>query len=302
MKINFDASYKDLQNVTGAAATAMDPARRAPGFGKLLSSLSPESTQRVENKAVIMPMKATTVAQTLVNSAEKGPMASFNFSLPELKTAALHPLEPVLPPVIETSESVKTPAVLEARRIPSTGAALADRMAAVRDLVLEAGRSQGIDPALGMSVVANESSFDAQAISRDGFASKGLFQLLDATGTRMRDRLGVNEKYDPYDPEQNIKLGIGYLRYLHEIFSSDTSISDRAGTSAAANSSSLEKLAVAAFNAGEGRVASAQRRAKSAGRDPGKYEDIEHYLPEITQKYVHKVLISKAQFEGMFTG
>jgi len=118
----------------------------------------------------------------------------------------------------------------------------------------------------------------------------------------MRARLGMQGTYDPYDADQNIKLGIGYLRYLHEIFSADTTINDRVGTAAAANSSSLEKLAVAAFNAGEGRGAAAQRRAQRAGKDPGQYEHVEPYLPEITQNYVRKVLLARTDFDGMFSG
>ena len=147
-----------------------------------------------------------------------------------------------------------------------------------------------------MAVVARESSFNPKAVSSDGHASKGLFQLLDRTGRDLLNRLGLESEYKPFDPEQNVYLGVGYLRHLHDIFSKETELPNRTTTVVAANTSSLEKLAVAAFNAGEGRVASAQQRALQAGKDPSQYDHIEDYLPESTQQYVSRVLEAKAQF------
>ena len=49
-------------------------------------------------------------------------------------------------------------------------------------------------------------------------------------------------------------------------------------------------FAIAAFNAGEGRVARAQARAAAAGRDPTSFGDVRPYLPHITQAYVHRVV------------
>jgi len=173
-------------------------------------------------------------------------------------------------------------------------------MAEVKSIVANAGKKHAIDPALGMAVVANESSFDPYAISSDGFNSKGLFQLLDTTGKDMIERLDVRARYNPFNPHMNVELGIGYLRYLHDIFNAETELPNKMKTQIAANSSSLEKLAVAAFNAGEGRVASAQARAEKAGKDPGIYENIRSYLPEITQQYVDRVMASRGAFEGRF--
>jgi len=58
----------------------------------------------------------------------------------------------------------------------------------------------------------------------------------------------------------------------------------------------LEKLAVAAFNAGEGRVAASQSAAVKAGEDPSQFADVARYLPESTQEYVLKVMKEKEQF------
>ena len=48
-------------------------------------------------------------------------------------------------------------------------------------------------------------------------------------------------------------------------------------------------FAVAAFNAGEGRVAEAQARARNAGGDPTRFADVRPFLPSITQTYVGRV-------------
>jgi soluble lytic murein transglycosylase-like protein len=70
----------------------------------------------------------------------------------------------------------------------------------------------------------------------------------------------------------------------------------------AANSSSLEKLAVAAFNAGQGRVASAQQRAQRDGKNPADFAQVEAYLPQSTQEYVQRVMSKRDEFEARFSG
>ena len=61
-----------------------------------------------------------------------------------------------------------------------------------------------------------------------------------------------------------------------------------------------DTFAKAAFNAGEGRVTSAQHRAKRAGLDPAIYENIQKYLPESTREYVTRVMQFREGFKGQF--
>ena len=63
----------------------------------------------------------------------------------------------------------------------------------------------------------------------------------------------------------------------------------------------LEKLAVAAFNAGEGNVARAQARARSFGKDPTEFSSVEPFLPASTRSYVQKVSQLREQFAAVET-
>jgi hypothetical protein len=157
------------------------------------------------------------------------------------------------------------------------------------DIISTAGRYHGVDPGLSLAVADAESSFRADAVSQDGHASKGIFQLLDSTAQDMIDKFKVGETYDPFDPAMNAYLGVGYLRRLHDIFSEETPLNGKLKTIPVKSAVDLEKVAVAAFNAGEGNVADAQHRAAAAGKDPTKYSSLEPYLPASTRVYVARV-------------
>jgi soluble lytic murein transglycosylase-like protein len=104
-----------------------------------------------------------------------------------------------------------------------------------------------VSPSLVKAVIQVESAFNPSAVSPKG--AKGLMQLMDSTASE----LGVNNIFDPYE---NIKGGVKYLRYLLDIFEEDLS------------------LALAAYNAGSETVL--------------KYEGIPPY-PE-TISYVKNVM------------
>ena len=97
-------------------------------------------------------------------------------------------------------------------------------------------KRQGLDPALVRAVVAVESAFEPAAVSPKG--AVGLMQVIPATGERYglaADRRGsIEQKLK--DPATNVRIGTRYLSDLIERFDRDL------------------KLALAAYNAGEGAV------------------------------------------------
>jgi soluble lytic murein transglycosylase-like protein len=218
------------------------------------------------------------------------------------------PLEPLSPPqqvsgpLTPAAQEVKTPTVLEVKRVEvpaSVNISNAPQLSKqeIQTRLVSAALGAGLDPALTQAVVKAESSFNVRAVSNDGHASKGLFQLLDSTGKHLMSRAdGVSKKYDPFNPDLNIKLGTNYLRYLHDIFKVPTELPNNLKTVAAADSASLERFAVAAFNAGEGRVASAQSRSEVLGKDPAYYDQVAPLLPRSTREYVKRVIEGKDNF------
>ena len=94
----------------------------------------------------------------------------------------------------------------------------------LRALVKRLASRTGLDARLVMAVIAAESAFDDHAVSQRN--AMGLMQLTPETAARF----GVR---DPFDPEQNIRGGTTYLRWLLERFSGNLT------------------LALAAYNAGE---------------------------------------------------
>ncbi|MEW6467152.1 MAG: transglycosylase SLT domain-containing protein [Pseudomonadota bacterium] len=99
--------------------------------------------------------------------------------------------------------------------------------AAYDDLIRRTASQHGVDQALVRAVVHAESGFNPQAVSPKG--ATGLMQLMPATASRF----GVRNIHDPHE---NVRGGVAYLRFLLDLFGGDV------------------RLAVAAYNAGEGAV------------------------------------------------
>jgi hypothetical protein len=95
-------------------------------------------------------------------------------------------------------------------------------------LIRKYSQIYGVDPTLVRAVMRHESGFKATAVSPKG--AQGLMQLMPGTAALM----GVK---NPFDPEQNIAGGVGYLRHCLDRFQHNV------------------PLAVAAYNAGPESVA-----------------------------------------------
>ncbi len=99
----------------------------------------------------------------------------------------------------------------------------------IRRAAEETARHVGVNGNLLLSMIAVESAFDPLAVSPKN--AMGLMQLLPTTAERFRVR-------DPFDYRQNLRGGATYIRWLLDRFQGNL------------------RLALAAYNAGEGAVAS----------------------------------------------
>jgi hypothetical protein len=119
---------------------------------------------------------------------------------------------------------------------------LSTRFKAVRHLIREAATQHGLEFELLQAVIATESGFDPGAVSPKG--AIGLMQVIPATAERFGVRPLANQSVSERltDPRTNIQAGSRYLAWLITYFNGDL------------------RLALAAYNAGEGAVRRAGRR------------------------------------------
>jgi hypothetical protein len=116
-----------------------------------------------------------------------------------------------------------------------------------RDALRAAAHEHGIPVQLAIAVARTESAFDPHAISRTG--AMGLMQLMPATAASL-------DVDDPFDSHDNARGGARYLRELIERYEGAL------------------PAAIAAYNAGPGRVARRGQRS----------------LPAETRHYVRSVM------------
>lgn len=124
-------------------------------------------------------------------------------------------------------------------------------------LIRKMARAYGVDAALIKAVMHAESAFNPYATSRKG--ASGLMQLMPTTATRYGAR-------DIYDPVQNVRAAVKYLKDLIERYNNKT------------------LLVLAAYNAGETAVA--------------QYKGVPPY--QETRRYIKKVLRFKRHYAVKF--
>lgn len=80
------------------------------------------------------------------------------------------------------------------------------------ELIERAAAEHGVDPTLVRAIIRVESNFQAHALSRKG--ARGLMQLMPATASRFA--VG-----NAFDPAENVRGGVKYLRALLDLFPDD---------------------------------------------------------------------------------
>ena len=122
-----------------------------------------------------------------------------------------------------------------------------ERVRKMVELIHKLAPEYGVKPLLALAIARTESNFNPGAVSEKN--AQGLMQLIPETAVRFNVR-------KPFDPDQNIRGGLAYLRWLLAYFHGDVA------------------LVAAAYNAGEGAV--------------NRYRGIPPY-PE-TRDYVKRIL------------
>lgn len=142
-------------------------------------------------------------------------------------------------------------AYIKTLSIQVNGAFLA-RQRAFTAQINRIAKAIGVDPFLVHAVISAESAYRSNAISKAG--AKGLMQLMPATARRF----GVT---DAYHSGENIRGGVTYLKWLLKTFNGNI------------------RLAIAAYNAGEGNV-------RKYGYRMPPFIETRAYVPRVMQYYL----------------
>ena len=126
-------------------------------------------------------------------------------------------------------DCLHTPAAILQQRWPVDAliARLSAERQAIARLLTDLAPQYGIEPALALAIGLTESALNPQALSPKN--AMGVMQLIPETALRFN----ISR---PYDPEQNIRGGLAYLRWLLAYFEGDIA------------------FVAAGYNAGEGAV------------------------------------------------
>jgi soluble lytic murein transglycosylase-like protein len=147
------------------------------------------------------------------------------------------------------TELVPSYPVAKAETVRATRYVSEERARAFDDIITEHSRTQGVRADLVKAVMQVESAFNPYARSPKG--ALGLMQLMPAT----MQRYGVK---DAFDPRENVRGGVAYLRHLLDRYENN------------------ETLALAAYNAGPGAV-------DKYGQSVPPYRETRNYVAQINQ-------------------
>jgi soluble lytic murein transglycosylase-like protein len=146
---------------------------------------------------------------------------------------------------------VRTVVVSAPRDLPKPAELTQVDAADVPQIVEAVAKQYEVDPLLVHSVIQTESAYNPYAVSPKG--AQGLMQLMPDTAKRF----GVRNSFDV---KENIEGGVRYLKYLGTLFPDDP------------------KLAIAAYNAGEGAV-------WKYGKTVPPYRETEQYVERVGKRY-----------------
>lgn len=146
----------------------------------------------------------------------------------------------------------------------------------------------GVETAMVLGVVTQESGFNANAVSPVG--AMGLMQLMPTTVKHIKSASPVKIA-SAFDPKQNMAAGTWYLRSLYNQFKGFPE-------------ESRWQLALASYNGGIGRVYHAINQVSTAKKKPRtkvSFAEISAQLPRETRNYVPAVMSHRAYYRRHLT-
>lgn len=145
-------------------------------------------------------------------------------------------------------------------------------------LILAEQLKYNIPNDLLVKLIQQESAFDSDIISGKRLSpagARGIGQFMPATADRLAKELGIQGE-DKWKPEPQIRMAGKYMDYLYKRYKKNAN---------SFTSSNAWELAVAAYNAGEGKIDKALKLASNTSAWI-------HHVKEETQKYVSKIFYS----------
>ena len=153
------------------------------------------------------------------------------------------------------AELVPSYPVAKAETVRATRYVPGERGRAFDEIITEHSRTHGVRADLVKAVMQVESAFNPFARSPKG--ALGLMQLMPATIRQYSVK-------DPFDPTENVRGGVAYLRHLLDRYENN------------------ETLALAAYNAGPGAV-------DKYGQSVPPYRETRNYVAQINQMSVKPI-------------
>ena len=279
------------QDAAGHSKEALDWFGRAAAFGQtfygqLAARRLPGGAVRLPNDPVasdtdrqsLSGRELVTVARYIGQSGDSERTRPFLLRLARLVNG---PGETLL--LAHLAVELKRPdiALAIARRATQSGVNLFDASFPVVDI----GTTGSIERALALAVTRQESAFNAGAVSSSG--ALGLMQLMPGTARDVAGKLGVPFIQDKltHDPAYNVQLGTQYLADMLQRFGGSY------------------ELALAAYNAGPGRVA---RWMESIGDPRAGKIDMVDWIEMIpfreTRNYVQRIMEGVGVYRDRLNG
>lgn len=149
-------------------------------------------------------------------------------------------------------------------------------------LIRKHAKALGWDWRMLAAVIYQESKFSINSISHRG--ARGLMQIMPQTGRYY----GVK---DLLDPDCNIEAGVKHLKRLQNLWKN-----------ADMDQMELVKFTLAAYNAGEGRIADCRNFAAEKGYDKNSWNDIEQIIPMMRDDSIlEEASVKLGKFQGYET-